>query len=167
MKLYKLRINEQQKVNAGELGAVLLLLTMILYANRHVSNFDEYFVMLKLSTAIGYFIKFISISIKCIASFRSCNSPLISKTISTILCISIVYTGFIMTIKCFDVMVSTLDGPGIEMAIISVLGGLLGANIAEIIVGFIPDPRKPIVSRCWAILLNFFARNTHESTNKS
>ena len=53
MKLYKLRINEQQKVNAGELGAVLLLLTMILYANRHVSNFDEYFVMLKLSTAIG------------------------------------------------------------------------------------------------------------------
>ena len=104
MKLYKLRINEQQKVNAGELGAVLLLLTMILYANRHVSNFDEYFVMLKLSTAIGYFIKFISISIKCIASFRSCNSPLISKTISTILCISIVYTGFIMTIKCFDVM---------------------------------------------------------------
>ena len=66
MKLYKLRINEQQKVNAGELGAVLLLLTMILYANRHVSNFDEYFVMLKLSTAIGYFIKFISISIKCL-----------------------------------------------------------------------------------------------------
>ena len=46
--------------------------------------------MLKLSGAIGYFIKLASISIKCTVICKSLNRPLIIKTISVLLCIFVV-----------------------------------------------------------------------------
>ena len=115
---------------------------MILFSNRHVSYFEEYLIMLKLSGAIGNFIKLASISIKCTVICKSLNRPLIIKTISVLLCIFVVVVALCMCIICFDIMVKTLNESGIEMAMISVLGGLIGASFVEFIVGFIPDPRK-------------------------